>query len=178
MAAAVLLLAGMGAKADDRDSDNRDTRPLFHNNEVSLDLFGTYLNPEQRLNKLFDTNIRHGTWGGGVGLNYFPICFLGLGADTSFQDGARKFCDHVGGNLILRLPIEPAHLAPYIFGGGGRRFDPVDAWFFDAGVGLDVRFTRHVGIFGDARYIWHESNAQFGARFDQALFRTGLKIAF
>ena len=172
MAAAVALLSGVRAKADDADQGH-----LFHNNEVSLDLFGTYLNQERHLSKIFDTSIRHGNFGGGVGLNYFPIQFVGVGVDTSFQTRQSDIVDHVAGNLILRLPIEVAHLAPYIFGGGGHKFDPIDQSFADAGVGLEVRFTRNIGMFGDVRYVWNTQTKPVGLH-DEGLFRLGMKFAF
>ena len=39
----------------------------YNSQELSLDLFGTYLNPEGKFTKLFDTNIHRGVWGGGAG---------------------------------------------------------------------------------------------------------------
>jgi len=152
-------------------------RPLFGANELTLDLFGTYLAAERRFTSFPNTSIRHGSWGGGIGANYFWSKDVGIGVDTSFQDGAVKFVDHVGGNLIVRLPIEPIRLAPYVFAGGGRRFDPNGAWFGDGGAGLEFRLNPHLGIFGDARYIWGDKALPNGAR-DQALLRTGLRLAF
>lgn len=82
--AAAVLLTETGVKADGNDNGN-DQGLLFRDNEVSLDLFGTYLNQERHLSKIFDTDIRHGHFGGGVGLNYFSIKYVGDGADTGFQ---------------------------------------------------------------------------------------------
>src|SRR5215831_15848572 len=88
---ALLLLAG-GARAahvwDNPDAwassavsyaPNRG--PLFSDKELSLDLFGSYIAPEGKFKDLFKTNIRHGDWGGGVGLNYFLTKYLGIGGD-------------------------------------------------------------------------------------------------
>src|SRR5438034_2444547 len=36
--------------------------PLYTPNELSLDLFGSYIAAERHFTDLFDTNIRHGTW--------------------------------------------------------------------------------------------------------------------
>src|SRR5689334_6190894 len=36
---------------------------LYSSDEVSLDLFASYINSEGRLGELFDTNIRRGFWG-------------------------------------------------------------------------------------------------------------------
>jgi hypothetical protein len=154
-----------------------DARPLFNANELRLDLFGSYLASERRFGSFPNTSIRRGLWGGGVGTSYFWTRCIGGGVDTSFQDGARNFVDHVGGNLIVRFPIEAVRLAPYIFGGGGRKFDPLDQWFADAGVGLEFRFNWNLGIFGDAQYIWNDRTMPDG-RHDQALLRAGLRMAF
>src|SRR5258708_8418892 len=154
-----------------------DTRPLFNADELRLDVFGTYLGPERHFGSFPSTSIRHGLWGGGVGVNYFWSRYTGAGVDTSFQDGAHEFVDHVGGNLILRFPFEPVRLAPYIFGGGGLKFDPMDQWFADAGVGLEFRFNWNLGIFGDVQYIWNDRTMP-GGRHDEALLRAGLRVAF
>src|SRR4051794_32770613 len=54
---------------------------LFNANELTLDVFGTYLNPERRIKSVFNQNIRQGTWGGGVGANYFWSRDVGLSVD-------------------------------------------------------------------------------------------------
>jgi opacity protein-like surface antigen len=187
--AAMALLTATGIKAADQvvasDSQTGWTdkylyyehyqetqRPLFSANEFSLDFFGTYINPENNINDIFDTNIRHGSWGGGVGGNYFMTRYLGIGADTSFQTGATRFVDHAVGSLQLRLPIDAAHLAPYVIGGGGY-FWSERKWGVDVGPGLDFRFNHNLGIFGDARYVWMNAGGR-----DQLIFRTGLRVAF
>src|SRR2546427_13204529 len=53
--------------------------PLYTANELSLDLFCSYVAAERHFYDLFYTNIRHGTLGGGVGLNYFITREVGLG---------------------------------------------------------------------------------------------------
>ncbi len=147
--------------------------PRFNANELSLDLFGSYLNPERKFNDLFETNIRHGTWGGGVGLNYFFTRELGIEADVNMSAHEGRIVDQVLGNLVLRIPIESARIAPYIFGGGGRSVSPDWDWLADAGVGLDFRLSRVTGIFADARYIWHDEKT-----YDRLLIRTGLRLVF
>lgn len=150
----------------------------FNANEFSLDLFGTYQAPERHFLAWPNTSIRHGgNWGGGVGGNYFFTCMLGIGADTSFLSGTPHFDDHVGGNLILRFPIEPIRMAPYVFGGGGRWFNnPNNVWFADVGAGLEIRLNPKLGIFGDARYIWLERDVF--APHDEAALRAGVRLVF
>jgi Outer membrane protein beta-barrel domain len=152
---------------------------LFHANEWSLDAFGTYLNPMRGIKSFPNTNIRNGTWGGGVGANYFWSKDVGLGADTSFQDGGIKFVNHVGGNLIVRFPFDCWRLVPYIFGGGGYQWSDRGQWFVDLGAGLEFRFNRHLGLFGDARYMFGDKvQPTIPPSRDNALFRTGLRFAF
>lgn len=64
---------------------DKNNAPLYNSQEVSLDLFASYINPEGRFGDLFETNIRNGFWGGGAGLNYFFTRELGLGADFNIS---------------------------------------------------------------------------------------------
>ncbi len=156
-----------------------ESRPLFSANELSLDFFGTYLATERHFNQIFKTRIEHGTWGGGVGANYFWSKDVGLSVDTSMQHGGPKFVDHVVGNLVVRLPIDIAHIAPYVFAGGGYRFNQRNSWIADVGTGLDFRLNHHFGIFGDARYVFGDKPiSTFGAGRDQILIRSGIRIGF
>ena len=148
--------------------------PLYTANELSLDLFGSYVAAERHFTDLFDTNIRHGTWGGGVGLNYFITREIGLGGDINIGDNGGKFVDQALGSLILRWPFEPTGWAPYIFGGGGRGFDPHWEWFGDLGVGIEYRLNPATGIFVDSRYMWHEKEGST----DRIFFRAGLRLVF
>src|SRR5207248_3967864 len=119
-----------------------ETTDKYTPNELSFDMFGSYVHGEHHLSNLFDTNIRHnGFWGGGVGLNYFFTHELGLGADINIPDNGHNFIDQVEGSLIARWPFEPSGFAPYIFGGGGRATDPRWEWTGHAGVGLEYRFN-------------------------------------
>ncbi len=140
-------------------------------NEFSFDAFGSYTKSFNNPGDIFDHDWRHGDFGGGVGFNYFFLRYLGIGADTFFQEKGELF-SNVSGNLIARLPIGNSGFAPYIFGGGGRRFDPVAEWTWDAGIGLEYRFTRHIGLFIDSRYTWADKTI------DYTLSRSGLRFAF
>ncbi|HWQ91172.1 MAG TPA: hypothetical protein VN673_05840 [Clostridia bacterium] len=149
----------------------KDT-PRFAANELSLDLFGSYINPERGIEEVFDTSIQEGKWGGGVGLNYFMTEHIGIGADFNAAENRGEFVDQVLGSVFLRLPIESIGLAPYVFGGGGRAFDPEWEWVGHAGVGLEFRFNPVTGIFADARWIWPEDTNE------KLLLRAGLRLAF
>jgi hypothetical protein len=148
----------------------------FTANELSLDLSGSYIAAQRGLQHLFETNIRgnRGEWGGNVGVNYFFLPQVGIGGNINMSANGGKFVDQAFGNLILRWPICPIAIAPYIFGGGGRTFDPSWRWYADAGVGLEWRPNAVTGLFTDATYMWHlEDNS-----IDRLLLRFGVRLAF
>ncbi|MBC8095844.1 MAG: hypothetical protein H7Y43_08525 [Akkermansiaceae bacterium] len=144
----------------------------FTAHEFSFDLFGSYWAGESRIEDVFDTSIRDGTWGGGVGVNYFLTREIGIGGDINIPDNGGNFVDMASGSLILRLPFETTGLAPYIYGGGGRLTDQTWEWAGHAGFGLEWRLNPITGIFADARYIWPEDAS------DSLLLRTGLRFVF
>jgi hypothetical protein len=141
-------------------------------NELSLDMFGSYIAGERRAEDLFKTNIRHGVWGGGVGVNYFFTREIGIGGDINIPDDGGNFVNNIDGSLIARIPIVNSGLAPYVFGGGGRQTEPVWQWTGHAGVGLEYRFNPVTGIFADGRYMWVDKTA------DEILFRAGVRFVF
>ena len=148
----------------------------YNAQELSLDLFGTYINPERQFDKMFDTNIRRGVWGGGAGVNYFFHRNIGIGTDASLVDvdGDHWKWTAWTGDLYLRLPLGNSGLAPYAFGTGGRAMTPIWQWVYGGGVGLEYRFTRGFGIFSDVRFLWaHESTA-----YNTLGFRAGLRFTF
>lgn len=150
----------------------RNPVPKYTAQELSLDLFGTYMANERNIEHLFETNIRHGDWGGGVGLNYFFTRNLGIGGDINMSANGGKLVDLMDGNLIARLPIGDSCFSPYIFGGGGRSTDPTWEWFGQGGVGLEFRFNPTTGIFIDGRYLWMDKTA------DRLLLRAGVRLVF
>ena len=147
--------------------------PKYTANELSLDLFGSYVHGEEKFTHLAQTDIRHhGNWGGGVGVNYFMTPFFGIMGDINIGNNGGNFVDQAMGAGVIRIPIEPIGLAPYVFGGGGRGFDPSWEWLAQAGVGLEWRLNPVTGIFADARYIFSQKDD------DRLLIRTGLRIVF
>ena len=148
--------------------------PKYTGNELSLDAFASFIAPERRLGDLFDTNIRHGKWGGGVGVNYFITREFGVMGDINIADNGGNFVDQIMGAGVLRIPLDPSGIAPYFFAGGGRATEPVWEWLAQAGVGLEYRLNPVTGFFADARYIWHEKEGSF----DRLLIRTGIRLVF
>ena len=181
-ASAFLLSAGLASATHVWDDPDAwwsghwvyvEDAPKYIDNELALDLFGSYSAPEEHFSHLAQTNIRHdGWWGGGVGLNYFFIKYVGIMGDVNFGDHSGHAFDQVLGNAVLRFPICNSGLAPYVFGGGGRQAFPNWNWAYDAGVGLEFRFTPGTGIFSDARYMWPDNSP------DRLMIRLGLRLCF
>ncbi|HSZ78702.1 MAG TPA: outer membrane beta-barrel protein [Chthoniobacterales bacterium] len=168
----------------------------FRSNEFSLGLFGSY-------GVSFNNNVRaigDHAWGGGVDGEYFPLQYLGLAVEGNFFNElpGSFFGSTVTGNVILRYPLDTAlpgfHLAPYAFGGVGGIFNQNntltriatagnqnrlnrsgedDEVLGDVGVGLEYRFTPHIGLFSDARY-----NFVNGPKNNFLGTRVGLRFAF
>ena len=153
---------------------NTPNAPKYTASELSFDMFGSYISAESHFTDLFDTNIRHGNWGGGVGLNYFFTRELGIGTDINIGDNRGNFVDQVMGNFYARLPIGNSGFAPYAFGGGGRSTDQVWEWLLHGGIGMEYRFNPITGIFLDSRYIWHTKDGST----DRLQFRAGLRLIF
>jgi hypothetical protein len=148
--------------------------PRFQDNELSFDMFGSFLAKQNGFTEMFDTSLRRdsNTWGGGVGLNYFMCKCVGLGGDINIPNNGGNFVDSFVGSVIVRLPIEPIHLAPYLFGGGGKVTEPNWEWTEHFGVGLEFRINRLTGIFADARYMWIDRAS------DKMLIRAGMRFVF
>ena len=164
---AVLILVSGTAHA----SHVWDNSDAWANELLTYDQKSTALYSE---NDLFKTDIRNGTWGGGVGLNYFLTREIGISGDINMGDNGGSFVDQALGSLILRWPIGSSCFAPYVFGGGGRAFDPTWEWLGDAGVGFEFRMNPLAGFFIDSRYLWHVKEGSS----DRIFFRAGLRVVF
>jgi hypothetical protein len=145
----------------------------YYDNELSLDFYANYMANQRAIEHLFHTDIRHGLWGGGVGVNYFFVKYLGIGGDINMPcANLGNFVNDINGSLIARIPIACSGFAPYLFGGGGRQTNPEWQWTGHAGVGAEFRLNPGVGIFTDARYVWADKTT------DTILFRAGFRFAF
>jgi hypothetical protein len=165
----------------------------FRSNEFSLGLFGSY-------GAAFNDNTRaigNHAWGGGVDGQYFPLQYVGVAIEGNFFNEVPGdfFGSTVTANVILRYPLDTVfpgfHLAPYGFGGVGGLFNQSSTFtrvtfgnnlnrsgsnnevLGDAGVGLEYRFTPHIGLFGDTRY-----NFVDGPKNNYLLTRFGIRYAF
>jgi hypothetical protein len=141
--------------------------------ELSVDGFGTASLGKYTIEHPSNARVRQNTQlGAGAGVNYFFTRNIGIGADAYSENTSGAFIDSASANLILRLPLGQSGFAPYAFGGGGRQFDLAKVWFGQAGVGMEYRFTPHVGVFIDARGVLPDETKYYGVA------RLGLRFAF
>lgn len=170
----ILMLAAMSAmSADSTNSTPSPSTDLYRTGELSLDGFGTVSVGKYTIDHFSGNRIRqHGQLGAGLGLNYFFTRNLGISAEAYSENTTGSFVDNASGNLTLRLPLGQSGLAPYIFGGGGRQFDRLEAWFGQAGGGAEYRFNPHLGVFVDARMVLPDEAKYYGVA------RLGLRFAF
>jgi hypothetical protein len=152
-------------------ADNSDA--LYQGNELSVDAFGTGSIGKYTIEHISNNRVRHnGRLGVGAGVNYFFTEYLGIGADAYSENTTAEFIDDASGNFILRIPIGETGLAPYAYAGGGEQFDRTHLTFAQAGAGLEFRFTPHVGVFADARFVLPNETKYFGVG------RAGFRFAF
>jgi opacity protein-like surface antigen len=131
--------------------------PCFQDKELQLDVFGSWV--ETR-----NSATRHSGFGGGLGVNYFFMRYLGVGADGNISAASNGLWTF-SGSLIARYPIEGSLcLAPYAIVGGGFQTDGVNAGTWHAGGGLEWRVTHHLGVYGEGRYTWAGSHEEDNVR--------------
>lgn len=163
---------------------------FYDSMELDLDAYGAYA-----IEGLGDED---GVPGGGLGLTFFPWQWLGFGGEGMLYDTDGDTTGSFAGNVILRAPLGDSRLAIYGLAGAGwlvnanrldeedfddardRAEDDEDATgnedaLFEAhlGVGVELRLSPHVGLFGDVRQTWVESEVE-----DYTTARIGLRFAF
>ncbi len=126
--------------------------PLFRDQELFFDLYGSYVRHDERSSGHSGHSDRDG-FGGGLSIGHYFGYYIGARFDVNFSsvDAAEIT---LGGDILLRYPIRETHVAPYVFAGGGVMLDHGDPGFFRLGGGLEWRFTPHFGIFGEGSYGW------------------------
>ena len=166
----ILCATGAAPAAEERADTKNDRYQAY---EFNVDLFGSGSVGQSTLENISGDRIKHdGRLGAGAGLSYFFTRNIGLGVDAYSENAGHSFVDSASLNLIARLPLGESGFSPYILGGGGRQFDPIELWYGQAGAGIEYRFTRHVGLFTDGRYVFTDGTPNYG------LFRLGLRVAF
>jgi hypothetical protein len=173
----ILMLAAMSALSQDNATNSQtlqsDQNQYYRCNELSLDGFGIASLGEYTLSHPSGDRIRQNTqFGVGAGINYFITRNIGIGGDAYSENTTGAFIDSASASLILRLPLGQSGFAPYAFGGGGHQFDMAQLWFGQFGAGMEYRFTRHVGVFLDARCVVPNETKYYGVG------RLGLRFAF
>lgn len=138
---------------------------LFNGKEFSLDLYGT-----ASLSNA-DRDPDHVRFGAGVGANYFFTRGLGFGLRGETDNAGHDFVDRAKGRVLFRAPLWD-RIAPYGFVEGGFDFER-DDWSAGAGGGLEFRFTRNIGVFGEAGL---EMDTEDGA--GRMRGNAGLRITF
>lgn len=83
-----------------------------------------------------------------IGGDYFLTRSLGLGARAELTDFTHSVIDRGSGRITLRAPVWD-RVAPYGYLDGGYNFER-DRVFAGAGGGLEFRFTKAGGVFGEA----------------------------
>jgi hypothetical protein len=153
---------------------NSSSDQLFRANEFSVDIFGAAAGDAEHHDRDFNFDNRHGDIraGGGGGMEYFFVRYIGIEAETMALANGHHTESLLGGNLMLRLPIADTGFSPYIFGGGGDEFTYRTEGYGDGGVGLEYRFTHRFGIFGDGRFVAPDSSRNYG------LGRFGVRFTF
>lgn len=156
--------------AQTRDNSSVD---LYRPSELSVDAFGTASVGQYTIDHLSGHRIHHNTrLGLGAGANYFVTRYIGLGVDAYSENSKGSLVDSSEANVIGRLPLGQSGFAPYIFGGGGYQFDLAKSSFGQAGVGIEYRFCKHVGLFTDARWVIPEHTHNLGVG------RFGIRYSF
>lgn len=163
----VVLGTSFAGPAKSFKDKNPVPEPCFKDQELQVDLFGSY-NDFQNASQYKDG------FGGGVGVNYFFLKNVGVGVDGNVVGGGVHGVWNTTGSLILRAPLELGSLcvAPYVLGGGGYQADGTSSGTLHAGGGLEFRVIKQkLGIFTEGRYTWAEDN-------NSAQVRSGIRIVF
>ena len=110
--------------------------------------------------------------GGGFGVNFFFLRYFGIGYEAQWYDN-HGTVEHlpIGGNFFVRYPICSLNLAPYVLVGGGGAWDHTGTGYGNVGLGLEYRFTDHIGAFVDGRYF-------YGGTGNVGNLRAGMRFAF
>jgi opacity protein-like surface antigen len=139
--------------------------PCFKDQELQLDLFASWTDAT-------NNNPHEDGWGGGIGVNYFFMKYVGIGVDGNVYDGGPAVWDFTA-RIIARYPIEGAIcIAPYAFAGGGLLFDDTTVGTWHVGGGLEWRATHTIGVFAEGRYTWG------GADVEATQIRGGVRFVF
>lgn len=133
----------------------------------SIDFYGGYAFAEE------DSVIFEDGALGGIGLNFFPTDVFGIGLEAFWIDQT-SIVHHFNANLILKLPLDGACIAPYLLGGVGAHINSVNQIVGQAGAGFEwiLPNTNCVGLFADGRYVFADETENY------AIARVGIRKGF
>jgi hypothetical protein len=151
----VLAIAGLAIVTSERTVNAE----LFGDRETSLTVFGGWIDKD-------DTKVAPG-----IGFTHFPSRQWGWGVMTHWENYDGSLFDNVSGEGYFRFPLRGLSLAPYAVGAVGYSFE-TDEFFEAVGGGLEWRFDRKWGIFGDARWQFNNDTD------DGIAFRVGVRMLF
>ena len=139
--------------------------PCIADVELQIDVFGSYTDSRSS---------HHGDgFGGGLGVNYFFMRYLGVGVEGNVYDGDKNTVWNIDGRLIVRYPIDSACFAPYFFAAGGVQTNGDTSGTFGLGGGLEYRvIAQKLGLFAEGRYTFA------GSSDDSAQVRFGVRVVF
>jgi hypothetical protein len=185
---AATLLVGTAAVQAQNMTSTQDNNPLngsswfssdpgdlYRANELSVDAFAAGASDGRRHDHYYDFGYHHRQdvrGGGGGGLEYFFCRYIGIEAESFALAGDHNTASALGGNLVLRWPIAQIGISPYVFGGGGNEWTYRAEGYGEGGAGLEYRFNRSIGIFGDGRFVSPGSTRDYG------MGRLGVRFAF
>lgn len=109
--------------------------------------------------------------GGGVSLLYSFTENFGIEASAAWL-GSDSTIHLFTANAVVRYPIKDLCLAPYLLAGGGVHTNSHTQGVFQAGGGIDWRFSDCVGVFVDAVYTWADETD------DYTVVRGGVRMNF
>lgn len=113
-----------------------------------------------------------GTEGGGIGgnlgINYYLTRYLGIDVDNTVgahwptsDSGKIQAVNNLQADLLIRYPISSWNIAFYTMVGGGSSFSGLSLGNGNIGIGTEYRFSSHIGLFADCRWLYGDANIAF-----------------
>jgi hypothetical protein len=148
-----------------------DDGQMFHAKEMTLEFSGSYTSAQPGGITRFK-NAWNGVWGGNIEADYWLTQNFAIGAEagvTDIYETSSALFTYSAADFKARLPIGP--VAPYCGLALGRNF--ADGTYYAAPVvGLEVRLTPRVGVFGDVAWAFQTVEP------DAMRVRFGMVVAF
>jgi hypothetical protein len=167
-----LLILTLAAAAFVVQSPKSNAQSPYQQGEVTVDTFATHTFAMKSPSS--DLHTHDGVWGYGLGGSYFFHRNFGLGAEAVVLNGrepSSTTINEINFSLTARVPIGDTGFAPYVNVGAGRNIENGE-YLGHAAAGLEFRFLKHFGVFGEGRYQWVRQAS------DSAQVRAGLRFAF